>query len=98
MPLTQHEPQTLAILQSCARSDKVNYVRQSAAEELCRGWKNDPETLAILQAQALKDESKFLRQAAVNTLSREWKNDAEVQSFLKTLQGQAADSPVAAEP
>ena len=46
--------ETLPMLKARARSDEDSDVRQSAIEELARGWKDDPETLSILKVRGTR--------------------------------------------
>ena len=68
-----------------AQSDENWAVRQSAVEELARGWKNEPDTLAIVKERAQSDENGAVRRSAVRELARGWKNEPEIQAFLKGL-------------
>jgi hypothetical protein len=60
-------------------------VRQSAVEELARGWKEDPDTLVILKQCAQSDGDEDVRRSAVEELARGWKEDPEIQAFLNEL-------------
>ena len=49
-PRLERRPGDLALLKARAQSDENSGVRQSAVQELARGWKEDPETLPMAQS------------------------------------------------
>ena len=63
-------------------------MRQTAVQELARGWKEDPRTLPILKARAQSDENSDVCRAAVHELAWGWKEDPETLSILKAFHRQ----------
>jgi len=70
-----------------AEANQVTEIRQSAVQELARGWKDDPETLPWLKTRAQQDEDGLARRAAVQELARGWKDDPVVMAFIKEVEG-----------
>jgi len=75
--------QAVSWLRSAVYDNSDWIVRQAAARELTRGWKEDPETILLLKDRARSDENLAVRQAAVQELARGWKDDAETLPWLK---------------
>ncbi|WP_229415406.1 NACHT domain-containing protein [Moorena bouillonii] len=79
----QDHPDTLAILQQSARSDKNWRVRREAIVQLGQGYQDHPDTLAILQQSARFDKDWSVRRTAIEQLAQGYKNHRDTLALLQ---------------
>ncbi|MDI9394795.1 MAG: HEAT repeat domain-containing protein, partial [Euryarchaeota archaeon] len=59
------------------------FVRQSAVQELARGWHEDTETLNIIKQRATNDEDNDVRSTSIRELAQGWHDDPEALVITK---------------
>ena len=60
-------------------------MRQTAVQEIARGWKDEPETLPLLKQLAQSDDHSTVRCAAAQEIAWGWKDNRETLPWLQQL-------------
>jgi predicted NACHT family NTPase len=79
----QYELDTLSLIKKCSRYALNKYVRQSAALELGRLWRDDPETFTILVDVLKNDATPDVRWTVVRVISQYFSHHPQTKSLLQ---------------
>ncbi|NEN99819.1 MAG: NACHT domain-containing protein, partial [Moorea sp. SIO3I7] len=79
----QDHPDTLALLQAWAHSDKHSWVRRTAIEQLAQGYQDHPDTLPLLQQSARYDIDSDVRVTAIDQLAQGYQDHQDTLALLQ---------------
>ncbi len=89
------ESYTLMWLKQLVQSDDTfGHVRENAAIELMRGWKDDPDILPFLKQFAQSDADVYVGMAIIEVLATDWRNNPDTLPLLKQFARSGADGDI----
>ncbi len=74
--------------------DTFGHVRENAAIELMRGWKDDPDILPFLKQFAQSDADVYVGMAIIEVLATDWRNNPDTLPLLKQFARSGADGDI----